>query len=118
MRSLTESASRAALLQMARAPLAYGRSRLSAHALMELAWRAFHHHIEDDCTVSRCSRIELLIKGRRRQVLELIAKVGPIESAMAYTRVLDALAQLHSNAQAATAAAAMDAVVKGNTDGC
>jgi hypothetical protein len=116
MSRLTESASRAALLMMARAPLAYGRRLLNAHALMELAWRAFHHHIKNDCTVSRCSRVERLIKGRRRQVLELIAKVGPIESAMAYTRVLDALAQLHSNAQAATAAAAMDAVVKGNTD--
>ena len=118
MSSLTESASRTALLMMSRAPLAYGRRLLSAHALMELAWRAFHHHIENDCTVSRCSRVERLIKGRRRQVLELIAHIGPIESARAYTGVLDALAQLQSNAQAATAAAAIDAVVKRNTDEC
>lgn len=112
MSGLTESASRAALLQMARAPLAYGRRLLSAQALLELAWRAFYGRIKNDCSMARCVRVEQLIVGRRLQVLDLLANIGPIETASEYTGVLDALSQLQSNAQAATAATAVDAVIK------
>lgn len=118
MSNLTETASRTALLQMARAPLAYGRSLLSANAIVELAWRAFHQRITNGCSVSRCLRVEQLIVGRRRQVLDLLANVGPIESARAYTSVLDVLSHLQSNAQAATAAAVMDTVISGGSNEC
>lgn len=118
MSGLTESASRTALLQMSRAPLAYGRLLLSAHAIMELACRAFHHRIKNGCSVSRCVRVEQLTIGRRRQVLDLLADIGPIESARAYASVLDVLAHLQSKAQAAIAAAAMDTVIHGDSNGC
>lgn len=112
MSGMTESATRTALLQMVRAPLSYGRRLLSAEAIHELTWRAFHDFITADCSVARCMRVEHLISGRRCQVLSLLATVGPVETAKAYTGILDALAQLQSNAQATTAAAAMDAVIK------
>jgi hypothetical protein len=118
MSSLTESASRAALLQMARAPLAYGRSLLSARAIVELACRAFNRRITNGCSVSRCVRFEQLIIGRRRQVMDLLADTGPIGSARPYKSVLEMLEHLQSKAQAATAVAAMDTVIHGDTNGC
>lgn len=111
MSALTPQAGRTALLQMARAPLAYGRRVLSARAIEELAWRCFHRHVKKGCSLARCVRVESVVVGRRIQVIDLTAGLGPVETAAAFTGVLDAFSQLQSNAQAAVAAAAMDEII-------
>lgn len=116
MSSLIESASRAALLQMARAPLAYGRRLLSANALSELARRAVDNRIQSRCSVSRCMRVEKLIMGRRQQVLGLLEIFSPLEPPKSYTGVLDVFTQLQSMAQAASAAAAIDSTIRGDSN--
>ena len=104
---------RSALLQMSRAPLAYGRRVLSACALEELAWRCFHRHAKTGCGLGRCKRVEAVIRGRRMQVIDLLANLSPVETAAAFTGVLDGFSQLQSGAQAASASAAIGEVLNG-----
>lgn len=113
MSSLTESASRAALLMMSRAPLAYGRRRLSAQAQYEMTWRSFQRFVAANCNAHRFDRMEQLIIGRRRQIMGIPFAPGSMETTQNFKGVLDALDQLQSLVQAAAAEAAMDSVIRG-----
>lgn len=98
---------------MSRAPLAYGRRRLSAQAQFEMTWRSFQRFVTANCNVHRCDRMEQLISGRRRQIMGLPFAPGSMETALDYKGVLEALDHLQSLVQAAAAAAAMDSVIQG-----
>lgn len=104
---------------MSRAPLAYGRRQLSAQALYEMTWRSFQRFVTADRSALRCARMGQLISGRRRQILGLPFAPGSIETAYAYTGVLNSLDQLQSHVQAVAAAVAMDAAIHGAlNNGC
>ncbi len=109
--NLVQIAYRAALLQMARAPLAFGRRVLSARSIEELAWRCFHRHVRNGCSLVRCQRVEAVIRGRRLQIVAFLANLSPAEKAAAFTGVLDGFSELHSRIAAAAAAAAFDEVL-------
>jgi hypothetical protein len=109
--SLMQTCTRADLQVMRRASLSYGRWLLNAEAVEELARRATVRFVFVGCGEPRVARVEKIIKGRRRQVIELLVIVMPMEGAKAYAGIIDSVAQMHCAMQAARAAEAMDGVL-------
>ena len=106
-----ESSSRMDLLIMRRASLSFGRYLLRAEAIEELARRASLEYVHVGCGVPRVERVERLVVGRRRQVVQLLVDVMPMEGARHYAPVIDSSAAMVIGLQVAKAAAAMDEVL-------
>jgi hypothetical protein len=109
--SLMQTCTRADLQLMRRASLSHGRQLLSAESVEELAGRANVQFVFVGCGEPRVGRVEKIIKGRRRQVIELLVTVMPMEGAKASAGIIDSIAQMHCAMQSARAAEAMDGVL-------
>lgn len=89
-----ESASRADLLQFRSAVLRAGRTLIAAEAIAELAGRAFARHAVAGCGPKRVERLDLVLAGRRRQILAILENSIPAEGATAYAPAIDAIGSM------------------------
>ncbi len=92
--------------------LSYGRRLISAEALAELARRATVDRVWAGCGERRVQTVCRLIRGRREQVIRLLIDASPVEGASQYIPVIDGLADLHAQMQAAEASEAVTTLLE------